>query len=410
MYDAIVVGARCAGAPTAMLLARKGYRVLLVDRASFPSDIMSGHYIHQPGVAQLRRWGLLERVRTTGCPPITGYTFDVGPFALTGAAPPADGVHEGYGPRRLLLDKILVDAAVEAGVELRERFSVQELVWNTCTSRDGDRVVGIRGRGGSGATVEERAHIVIGADGPRSLIARAVQAPSYHARASLTCAYYSYWSGIAIDGVELYPRNRRFIVAMPTNDGLTYVGVSWPVEEFHACRADVASSHQRALEDDAPELAERVRAGRREERFVGTADNSFFFRQSHGPGWALVGDAGYHKDPITAQGMTDAFRDAEALAEAIDAGLSELRPLADALADYQTHRDGVVMPMYEMTYQLAALQPPPPEMQELMRALRGNQSDTDRFLGTVAGTTPIAEFYAPENLERIVGAGLAVRA
>jgi 2-polyprenyl-6-methoxyphenol hydroxylase-like FAD-dependent oxidoreductase len=123
-----------------------------------------------------------------------------------------------------------------------------------------------------------------------------------------------------------------------------------------------------------------------------------------------VGDAGYHKDPITAQGMTDAFRDAEALAEAVDAGLSGLRPLADALADYQTHRDGVVMPMYEMTYQLAALQPPPPEMQELMRALRGNQSDTDRFLGTVAGTTPIAEFYAPENLERIVGAGLAVRA
>ena len=398
MYDAIVVGARCAGSPTAMLLARKGYRALLVDRSAFPSDIMSGHYVHQPGVARLARWGLLDKIRASGCPAITGMTFDVGPFALTGCPPPADGVGAGYGPRRMVLDTILVDAAVAAGAELRERFSVQELIW------DGGRVVGIRGRAAAGPTVTERARIVVGADGPRSLVARGVQAPVYDSRPSRTCTYYSYWSGIPMDGVELYPRDRRFIVAMPTNDGLTYVGVTWPVGEFHAYRADVEGNLLRTLDDHTPGLAERVRAGRREERFVGTADNRFFLRQSYGPGWALVGDAGYHKDPITAQGMTDAFRDAELLAEALDAGLSGRRPPREALAHYQQQRDDAVRPMYEFTHQLAGLEPPPAQMRELFAALRGNRDDTDRFFGTIAGTTPLEAFYAPANVARIIGA------
>src|SRR5579864_5635767 len=137
MYDAIVIGARCAGSPTAMLLARKGYRVLLVDKATFPSDIMSTHYIHQPGVAQLQRWGLLENVIASNCPPILPFRFDLGPFILTGVPPQADGIAQAYCPRRTVLDKILVDAAVAAGAELREDFTVQEVL------RDGQRVVGI---------------------------------------------------------------------------------------------------------------------------------------------------------------------------------------------------------------------------------------------------------------------------
>lgn len=138
IYDAIVVGARCAGSPTAMLLARKGYRVLLVDKATFPSDIMSTHYIHQPGIAQLQRWGLLEKVIATNCPPISKGIFDLGPFALTGSPPRADGIAEGYCPRRTVLDKILVDAVVAAGAELREGFTVQEVLI------DGQHVSGIR--------------------------------------------------------------------------------------------------------------------------------------------------------------------------------------------------------------------------------------------------------------------------
>src|SRR5215213_10200743 len=194
MYDVIVVGARAAGAPTAMLLARQGYRVLLLDRAGFPSDTMSTHFIHQTGVAHLKRWGLLDQVVASNCPPARQMSFDVGPFALIGLAPPADGAPYGYAPRRRVLDNILVEAAVQAGAELREHFTVKELI------TDGKRVTGIRGHTAGGAMVTEQARIVIGADGLRSFVARSVQAPSYNVRPALTCAYYSYWDDLPLAG------------------------------------------------------------------------------------------------------------------------------------------------------------------------------------------------------------------
>ena len=138
MYDAIIVGARSAGAPTAMLLARKGYRVLLLERASFPSDTLSGHYIQQAGIGRLQRWGLLDRLAATGCPPVRQMTFDVGPFALTGRAPSAGNDLPDYCPRRSVIDPLLAEAAGAAGAELRTGFSVQELV------SDGERITGIR--------------------------------------------------------------------------------------------------------------------------------------------------------------------------------------------------------------------------------------------------------------------------
>ncbi len=396
MYDAIVVGARCAGSPTAMLLARKGYRVLLVDRGSFPSDHMSTHWIHQPGVAQLEHWGLRERLAATGCPPITSITMDLGPFALRGSPPPAGYVAEAYSPRRTVLDKLLIDAAVEAGVELRERFPVKELVF------DGDRVRGITGQSAAGATVTEQARIVIGADGIHSLVARQVGAEEYNSRPALTCAYYSYWSGILQDGIEYYPREHCAIGLIPTHHGLAVIVVSWPQAEFHTIRADVEGNFLKALEL-APTFLERVRQGKREERFTGTADLPFFFRRPYGPGWALVGDAGYHKDPITAQGITDAFRDAGLLAEAIDAGFSGARPLEEALAGYERRRNEAVMPMYDYIRQFASLEPPTPEMQHLFAALRNNQEQTNRFFGTLVGTVSISEYFSPENIGQIIG-------
>jgi 2-polyprenyl-6-methoxyphenol hydroxylase-like FAD-dependent oxidoreductase len=397
MYDAIVVGARCAGAPTATLLARQGYRVLLLDRAGFPSDTLSTHFIHPPGVARLARWGLLDKVAASNCPPARRQVFDLGPFALVGAAPAIDGVADGYAPRRRLLDTILVEAATHAGAELREHFTVTELLM------DGERVQGVRGHGAGGAMVAEEARIVIGADGLRSFVARAVQAPAYYGRPALTCAYYTYWSDVPVAGPELYPRPDRMIIAGPTNDGQTVVIVFWPNAAFPAVRADIEGHFLRSL-DLAPHFAERVRAGRRSERFQGAGDLPFFFRKPYGPGWALVGDAGYCKDPITAQGISDAFRDAELLTQAIDAGLSGRRPLAEALAGYEQRRNAAALPLYEFTYQLAGLAPPPPEMQQLFAALRHSQEQTDRFFGTIAGTVPIAEFFAPENLGRILGA------
>jgi len=398
MYDAIVVGARCAGSPTAMLLARRGFRVLLLDRAGFPSDTLSTHYIHQPGVAALRRWGLLDRVVASGCPPARHWTFDLGPFALTGFPPAADPGGVDYCPRRSVLDAILVQGAVEAGAELREHFSVQELVW------DGDRVVGVRGRSSGGPTVTERARIVVGADGLRSLVGRSVQAPLLDRRSSLTCSYYSYWSGVPCGGLELHPRAGGAVIAMLTHEQQVCVAVQWPVAEAAAVRADVEGSFLRAVERHTPELAERMRAGRREEHFAGTADLPFFYRQPYGPGWALVGDASYHQDPGTGQGISDAFRDAELLAEALDAGLSGRVPLETALRAYAQRRDTASRPMYELTYKLCQLQPPSAEDQALFGALIGNQDDTNHFFGVLSGTVPVATFFAPENIGRIIEA------
>jgi flavin-dependent dehydrogenase len=394
MYDVIIVGARCAGSPTAMLLARKGYRVLLVDRDTFPSDHMSTHWIQQSGVARLQRWGLRERLAATGCPPITSMTMDLGPFALRGTFPPVGDVAEAYCPRRTILDKLLVDAAVEAGAELRERFVVQDLVWN-----DG-HVSGITGRSATGATVTEQARIVIGADGIHSLVARQVGAQSYNVKPTYTCAYYAYWSGVPLDGVEFYPRERCGFGVLPTHHGLATIIVGWPRDEFHTIRADIEGNYLKTLEL-APALAERVRQGKREERFVGTAENFNYFRKPYGPGWALVGDAGYIKDSITAQGISDAFRDAESVAEAVDAGFSGKQPIEEAMAEYERQRNEEALPVYEFTAQLASLEPPPPEMQQLFAALRTNQEQMNRLCGIFAGSVSPSEFFVPENLAQI---------
>lgn len=304
MYDAIVIGARCAGSPTAMLLARKGYRVLLVDKAKFPSDVINGYYIHQPGVLRLKRWGLGDRVRDFHCPAVRQLSLDFGEFTLRGAPPPVEGVAEGYAPRRFVLDKILVEAAVAAGVELWEGFTVQELMV------DGEHVTGIRGHTQGGSVITEQARIVIGADGKHSIVARTMQAPTYNTRPALTCWYYTHWSGVPSEGVAFYIRGRRTLIETPTSYGLTAVLAGWPHSEFERFRADIEGNYWQSL-DLVPELAERVHSGRQEERFVGTADMENFFRKPYGSGWALVGDAGYHKDPYTAQGITDSFRDAE---------------------------------------------------------------------------------------------------
>lgn len=398
MYDAIIIGARCAGSSTAMLLSRKGYRVLLVDRATFPSDTISGHFIQAAGVARLKQWGILDKLSATNCPPLLSFTFDLGDFSLTGTPPPIDGISEGYGPRRFVFDKILVDAAVDAGAELRESFTVEELLW------EDNRVTGIRGHTKGSSTVTEKARVVIGADGAYSFVARSVQSPQYNINNSYTCSYYSYWSGINISNAELYPRNNRFIVAMPTNDGLTLVAALWSKKEFAEFRSDIENNLLKTIAEHAPNLSERISDGYREERFYGTAGMPNFFRKPFGQGWALAGDAGYHKDPITAQGMTDSFRDAELLATALDESFAGNRTLEEALSDYERQRNEAVKSMYEFTCELAQLAPPPQEMRELLFALQGQQHHINRFFGVMAGTVPVNDFYSPENMQNIIEA------
>ncbi len=395
-YDAIVVGARCAGSPTAMLLAQKGYRVLVVDRASFPSDTVSTHLIHAPGIAALSRWGLLDRVVASGCPPIETYSFDFGPFTIAGKPRATNGFSAAYAPRRTILDKILVDAAAAAGAEVRERFTIEDVV-----VEDG-AVVGIRGHGDDGKSVVERARVVIGADGRNSRVADVVGPDQYHDKPMLQWSFYTYWSGLPVNGFEITIRPDRGWAALPTNDGLTLLVVGWPYEEATAYKADVEANYLKTLEL-SPEFAARVGAATRQERFAGGSVPNFF-RKPFGPGWALVGDAGYNKDPITAQGMSDAFRDAELCSTALDQTFSGTHSFEDAMSAYQQTRDAQVLPIYEFTTQLATLEAPPPEMQQLLGAVHGNREAMDSFVSVTAGTVSPIEFFTPEHIGGIMSA------
>jgi flavin-dependent dehydrogenase len=392
MHDVIIVGARSAGASTALLLARRGYRVLLVDRASFPSDAISSHYIHVAGVARLRRWGGLEEgIVASGAPKVRGQLFDVGAFALRGTVHSAGGTDYGYAPRRTVFDRLLVDAAVAAGAELRTGYGVTGLTF------EAGHVSGIRGERGT-----ERARIVVGADGRRSTVARAAGAVAYEERPARTCYHYSYWEGVGVEAAELYWRERSALLAVPTHDGLTMIAMISPIGALRACQDDVQGTLDRALET-TPTLRERIAAGRRVERFRTTTETGATFRTPAGPGWALVGDAGHHKNPITAQGMMDAFRDAELLADAIGRGLSGEAPMDAALAAYHTERDAGLTAAYELTDELARLDLPA-EMPLLLAALRDDPEQTEAFLGTIAGTTPPEAFYTPTNIQRIMRA------
>ncbi len=397
-YDAIVVGARCAGSPTAMLLARKGYKVLLVDRASFPSDTVSTHLVHPLAIQSLARWGLRDRLVATGCPPIDTYFFDFGDFSIAGAPGTAESPFA-YCPRRTILDKLLVDAAAEAGVDVREGFAVDGLI------TEHGRVAGIKGHSRQDRVTEERARVVIGADGRNSRIAELVHPEQYNEKPPILAAYYTYWRNLPTHGrVEQYVREdqRRGIGVFPTHDDLTLVIVGWPYAEFAANKKDIEGNYMNAIEL-VPHFAERVRGATREAPFAGAAVANYF-RKPYGPGWALVGDAGYNKDFVTAQGILDAFRDAELCADALDRSFTGASEFNAAMAVYQQTRDAQVEAIYELTCEFATLEPPPPEMQLLLQAISRNQEAMDGFARVNAGTTSPAEFFAPGNTERILAA------
>jgi flavin-dependent dehydrogenase len=322
--------------------------------------------------------------------------FDFGRFAISGS-PGTAGSPVAYCPRRTVLDELLVDAAAEAGAELREGFTVEQVLF------DDGRAVGIRGRTSDGDLVAERAAFVVGADGRQSLVASAVRAERYDERPPLLCGYYTYWSGLPMDGrIENYVLPYRGFAAAPTHDGLTLLIVGWPHAEFEANKKDVEGNYWKTIAL-VPAFAERLRRARREARFAGATIPNYF-RKPYGPGWALVGDAAYNKDPITAQGIMDAFKDAERCAMAIDEALGGARPFEEAMRERQRARDAEVRPMYDLTCQLATLAPPPPELQQLFAAigLGADREAKDAFVRMNAGTISPAEFFAPEHVRAIL--------
>jgi flavin-dependent dehydrogenase len=391
MFDAIVVGARCAGAPTAMLLARAGHRVLMLDRAAFPSDTLSTHLIHQPGVAALARWGLLETVRATGCPPLDRAVYEVADIRLEGCARGVEGQHAGYAPRRHVLDAILVDAAVAAGVDFRERSSVTRLLRD-----DTGRVIGVEGKHG-GRSFTERAHLVIGADGMRSTVARLCQARYTVQDPRLTCAYYGYWEDVP-SALELYEKPASWVAAVPTNDDATLVLAYFPQSRFEEVRTDPRHAYLGQIRSTAPALYERLHGKRRIERLRGTGDQQNFFRQATGPGWALVGDAGHHKDSITARGMSDAFLQAETLARCAGDRLGgDPQQLDQALRNYAEDRDASLAPGYESTLAVAQLAPHEQRL-SLLRAVETDPDLTAIYFDMVAGIETVSALYTPKLL------------
>ena len=352
--DVVVVGARCAAAAAARLLAQRGHDVVVLDRAPVGSDTLSTHYIARSGVVQLVRWGLLDAVLAAGTPPLRGTVIHTAAGSLHRPLEDRSGVDLLVAPRRQLLDAILAHAACDAGAEVRTGVTVDDVL------RDDDgRVVGVRGRDHTGAGVEVRARIVVGADGLRSRIARAVDAPVVRAEASPGAAHYAYYEG-DWEAVELYVGDGHLAGIFPTNDGQACIWVCMPAGEAERTRRDAPSleaAFAAMVDGTSPMLTERLSVSGAASPVRGTLQAPNHIRRSVGDGWALVGDAGYHRDPITGQGISDAFRDAELLATAIDRALTGVEPEGSALQGYQVERDAQLAEVFRITVALAQLPP-----------------------------------------------------
>jgi flavin-dependent dehydrogenase len=399
-----------------MLLARRGARVLVVDKASFPSETLSTHLLKPRGMAYLRRWGLRDRLVATGTPVQERFDFVREDITLSGGPSPealgrcllrAHGASSADHPspppvewacvRRSVLDTLLVDAAVAAGVELRQGFRVEELL------RDGDRIVGVRGRSGD-AVVEERARVVVGADGRHSSVARAVNAPIQAQRTQCTFTVYSYYSGIDPSRLRmpLHLRGRLGTGFGPIHGGLSIVSVWAPSEWFPGFRSDMEANLLGTVGYCYPELEEMMRAGRREDRLYGTDELHNVLRRAHGPGWILVGDAGCILDQCTAIGMTHAMRDAQLAADAIGRGLDGEVPLDEALADYDARRIAELMPQFEYVSTVAECNLPTLEQIKLLAAIAREPAHIARFLGFSAAIVPPEESFSPAERQALI--------
>ena len=351
-WDAVVVGARCAGAATAMLLARRGWDVLVLDRARPGSDTLSTHGLVRGGTLQLHRWGLLDRIAAAGTPEIRRTVFHYCEGAsvetVTMSVKPAAGVDRFYAPRRTVSDAVLVDAARQAGATVRYGTSVIDVMHD-----DAGTVTGVLARPRGGAPVEIGADIVIGADGLRSVVADRVHAAVERTGIGSGGYLYGYWTGVPVDGYEWFYRTGVMAGMFPTNDGRTCVlmgGAAAPVRRLGGGAVDrlLAAAH--------PSLAARVRAGVPDGPVRAFTAPPGYLRRAHGAGWALAGDAGQWKDPAGMHGMTDAFRDAEFLARALLAAPEPGRHRDLALADYQAIRDRLCVPMFDVVDEIAAFE------------------------------------------------------
>ncbi len=371
-YDVVVVGARVSGAATAMLLARAGARVALIDRSSYGTGTVSTHAFMRAGVLQLSRWGVLPAIVAARTPPVRRTTFHyAGEDSAVVTIRPSAGVEALYAPRRDVLDRILVDHAVAAGAEVIHETSVSGLIVD-----DRGRVTGVRGRDRRGRAIRVRSTVTVGADGLRSSVAAAVGARVHRRGRSASAVLYRYLDTPVADGYEWAYGDGAGAGLIPTNDGQTCAFVGTSPERMRVLRrSGTEAAFTTLLDHAAPRLTDRVRAVGTVGAIRGWAGVPGHVRQSWGPGWALVGDAGYFKDPITTHGMTDALRDAELLARALLESLQQGGPESVALARYQSTRDRLSAALFDATEAVASYTWDIPTVRQLLRRVSAAMSD-----------------------------------
>jgi 2-polyprenyl-6-methoxyphenol hydroxylase-like FAD-dependent oxidoreductase len=365
-HDVVVVGARAAGAATALLLARLGHDVVLVDQAVFPADTLSTHQIARTGVVALHRWGLLRAVLASGAPAIRQVSFTAAGESVTRVVKDKSGVDFLVAPRRYILDTLVAEAAARAGAQMRPGLAVD----GVCLDDTG-RARGVYGHDLAGVPFEIGARFVIGADGLGSRLARSVGAEIVEDRGSRGATQYAYYAGLQWDGIELVAADRALAGVFPTHHGQACIWVCSPSADARAARRRATSrddAFSAQLDAAAPQLAARLQAGRRTSPVAGMLRSPNILRRSFGPGWALVGDAGYHRDPVTGHGLSDAYRDAELLADALHRTLRDQTDESTALADYQDSRDQALREVFDLTCALAAY-PPVHDFVELQKQL-----------------------------------------
>jgi 2-polyprenyl-6-methoxyphenol hydroxylase-like FAD-dependent oxidoreductase len=380
-YDVVVVGARVAGAATAMLLGRAGLDVLLVEQGAPGADTLSTLALMRGGVLQLSRWGLLQAIRASGTPRIQTTTFHYDGEPIQVRIKPKDGVDALYAPRRTVLDPILVRAAERAGVDVAWRTRLTGL----CRSWKG-RVSGASLEGPGGERRDIAAAWVVGADGTHSAVATTVDAAVYRAGPHAAAVIYSFIDGLELDGYHWHYVQGAAAGAIPTGGGEVLVFVSVPREHFmRELRHDLSGGFYRVLHQVVPWLAGAARVLGTTEPFRGFAGGTGYLRTPSGPGWALVGDAGYFKDPLTAHGLTDAMRDAELLSRALLTGTDT------ALAEYRAVRDALSLPLFEITDEIASFGWTMPRVQELHRRLSMEMAREVSYLAElpVTGLPPV---------------------
>ena len=376
-FDVVVVGGRVAGASTALLLARAGVRVALVERARAGTDTLSTHGLMRAGVLQLSRWGVLGQVVAAGTPAIGSTVFHYADGTnVRVSIRPSAGVDALYAPRRHLLDRLLVEAAQEAGAEVLHETTV------TALARDENgRVSGVHAVGPSGRLLELPASTTVGADGIRSAVAGFVQAPVVRQSRSCSAVLYRYVTGLSSDGYEWAYGTGAAAGLIPTNDEQTCVFVSTTPQQMRALRrTGTEHSFSTLLARAAPALLDRVAGATPVGRLHGWAGVPGYVRRSWGPGWALVGDAGYYRDPITTHGITDALRDAELLAGEIVESKAGVLPEPVALARYQATRDRLSGALSAATEEVAAYDWDVERAQTLLRRVSSAMSDEVDYL------------------------------